>query len=128
MTLYCKSTFCKKHPLIICTELLLIHLCLEALEKVLLSAQSYISASVKDLNIQVLKPNDSTDSVNYAIFLSRIIFVCRCLEEYKYENIKIKTKASLSRSLYLRSKKKHRPFLRWLGIYSICKSFSHLAK
>lgn len=52
MTLYCKKAFCKKHPLIICIELLLAQLCLEALEEVLLSAQSYIAASVKRLNIQ----------------------------------------------------------------------------
>lgn len=68
MTLYCKSTFCKKHPLIIFTELLLVHPCLEDLEKVFLSAQSFIAASVKDLNIQVSKSNNGTDSVNYAIF------------------------------------------------------------
>lgn len=90
----------------------LVHPCLEALEKVLLSVQSYIAVSVKDLKIQVSKPNNSINSVNYAIFVSRIIFVCNCLEEYKYKNVKIKTKARLRRLLHLRSRKKHRPFLR----------------
>lgn len=71
MTLYCKKAFCKKHPLITCTELLLAQLCLEALEKVPLSAQSYRAASVTELNIRVSKHNDDADSLNYAIVFNQ---------------------------------------------------------
>lgn len=65
----------------------LVHPCLEALEKVLLSAQSYIAASVKDLKIQVSKPNDSIDSVNYAIFFKQNNFLCANV--WKNINMKI---------------------------------------
>lgn len=85
MTLYWKQSFLQKHLLSICTELLLAQLCLEALEKETLSAESYIATSVKELNILISKHNDA-DSVNYVILLTWIICLCRCLEEWENKN------------------------------------------
>lgn len=68
MTLHCKKAFCKKHPLITCTELLLAQLCLEALEKAPLTTQSHIAAWIKELNILVSKHDDYADSMNHAAF------------------------------------------------------------
>jgi len=59
---------------------------LEALAKVPLSAQSYIAASLKELNILVSKHNGDADSMNYAIILTKIICPCRCLEECENKN------------------------------------------
>lgn len=86
MTLYCKQSFLQKHPLTICTDLLLAQFCLEALEKETLSAESYIATSVKELNILVSKHNNDADSVNYVILLTWIICLCRCLEEWENKN------------------------------------------
>lgn len=93
-------TFCKKHLLIICTELLLAQIHLEALKKAPSSSQFYIATSAK-LNILILKHNTESWQHELCNFLKSEQFVHADI----WNNVEIKTKGRLSWSLYFENGK-----------------------